>query len=76
MVIKFSSIWTESIGPILRDPPAIWRCASTLSTDDSVVCEGEGRLYGEFAKQALADMDICSWDDAEDTPSGRPALSA
>ena len=39
--------------------------------------KGGDRLYGEYARQALADMDLLSMGlAAEDTPKGRPALSA
>jgi hypothetical protein len=39
--------------------------------------KGGDRLYGEYARQALADMDLLSIGlAAEDTRSGRPALSA
>lgn len=39
--------------------------------------KGGDRLYGEYARQALADMDLLSMGlAAENTPSGRPALSA
>jgi hypothetical protein len=39
--------------------------------------KGGDRLYAEYARQALADMDLLSMGlAAEDTPSGRPALSA
>jgi hypothetical protein len=39
--------------------------------------KGGDRLYGEYAKQALADMDLLSIAHAaENTASGRPALSA
>lgn len=39
--------------------------------------KGGDRLYGEYARQALADMDLLSRGlAAEETPSGRPALSA
>jgi hypothetical protein len=39
--------------------------------------KGGDRLYGEFARQALVDMDLLSMGHAaDDTPSGRPALSA
>ena len=39
--------------------------------------KGGDRLYGEYARQALADMDLLNTGlAAEDTPSGRPALSA